>query len=204
MIRPSELRPTHFIDSLSHVDPAQFVEKNPAIRAITYDVDGTLTDYHGDQLPKAHLAVLAIFSELGLWQGIVSNAQSESRHQRVLQLAESIGSFIGGELTPITSRMVNGQRKPKVDMFERASQESGQQVSEMAHFGDQVIKDVLGANRAGFGVRVLVARYGHGDDWRVRWFQRPLEALVVRPLSGPHRTMKKFPSTLTLVKKRPS
>lgn len=53
----------------------------------------------------------------------------------------------------------------------------------LCHIGDQLLKDIWGANRAGYAGSVLVAPYGEGDDPAVKYLQRPFEA-TVRPFVG--------------------
>jgi hypothetical protein len=46
------------------------------------------------------------------------------------------------------------------------------------------------------GGALLVARYGEGDDWRVRYLQRPTIEVVARLAMGLPLLQRNYPSTV--------
>src|SRR5690606_35023859 len=72
------LRPTWHLDSLEALDDA-FVARH-AIRAILWDVDGTLTTFHGPEVAPPARRFLALCHHPGLRHAILSNA-AEARYR---------------------------------------------------------------------------------------------------------------------------
>lgn len=190
------LKPTYVICGLGEIDPVHFHEKNPGIRAISYDRDGTVTDYHDIQIPPDFLETLRIFTELGIVQGFNSNSDSRRSTERLQQVADAISDAIGKTFYVATSYAAKG-RKPGRSTFDQFASITGVPPSQTAHVGDQIYKDVLGANKAGLAVSILVARHGTGDDWRVRYLQRPLLEVPTRVGLGLPLRQTDFPCTLT-------
>lgn len=79
--------------------------------------------------------------------------------------------------------MARGKKKPFKPVFKIMSEVMSIPPQNLCYVGDQLLKDVFGANRSGFGGSILVSPYGKGDDPRVKYLQRPLEALI-RPVIG--------------------
>ncbi|HUD06505.1 MAG TPA: HAD hydrolase-like protein [Candidatus Saccharimonadales bacterium] len=179
----ASLRPTLCFESVGVLDIEVLQQEIPGLEGVVYDLDKTLTHQHGEGMPNAHLDVIGAINELGLVQGIISNAASEEREERVRVFAKGIGAHIGAEVEVVTSRMVGGKKKPLRPVFDKMSELLDIPNEHLCYIGDQLLKDVLGANRAGYGGSVLVAPYGEGDDPRVRFLQRPVEA-VIRPFIG--------------------
>lgn len=196
------IRPTHIVHDLSGIDPERFCAENPWVSAISYDRDGTVTDYHCVDVPKAHTDVLRAFAELGVVQGFNSNSgnakkpEDEIKAQKVAEFALQVSEIIGTEFLAVTSFEAGG-RKPGPETFELFAQRSGVPVERTVHIGDQWLKDIRGARKAGLGGAILVARYGLGDDWRVKFGQRPfIETPTRMALRLPLR-QKNFPLSLT-------
>jgi len=189
------LRPSHIVHDLTGIDPAKFCADNPWVRAISYDRDGTVTDYHSAEVPEEHLEVLRGFARLGIKQGFISNAGSAESAQAVDEVAEFISDAIGAEFISVTSYKV-GARKPHPVPFLAFGGKTLISMANTVHVGDQWYKDVYGARMAALGGAVLVARYGKGDDWRVRLLQRPTIELAARIAMGLPKLTKKFSPTL--------
>ena len=82
--------------------------------------------------------------------------------------------------------------KPNRALFDNTAAELGIAAARICHGGGQILKDIYGAHRAGYGGTVLVAPYGEGDHPGVRYLQRPLEALL-RPALGLPFLTRDFP-----------
>lgn len=177
------LQPTLYEASVTDIDQSSLERSMPGLGGIMFDLDKTLVGQHEATLPEAHLEALITLNGLGLKLGIISNASSQARTDRVLELSDSLSDAIGDEVVAVTSRMVGGKKKPLSPIFDLMSQVADIPNERLCYVGDQIFKDILGANRAGYGGTVLVAPYGQGDDPRVKYLQRPLEA-AVRPFLG--------------------
>lgn len=196
------IRPTHIVHDLSGIDPERFCAENPWVSAISYDKDGTVTDYHGNEVPEAHTEVFRAFAELGVAQGFNTNTgnakkpEDAIKAQKVAEFALQISETIGSEFLAATSFEAGG-RKPGPETFELFAQRSGVPVERTVHIGDQWLKDVMGARKAGLGGAILVARYGLGDDWRVKFGQRPFIETPVRVALRLPLWQKNFSALLT-------
>lgn len=182
----SNLRPSHCVASvalLNPIDSEHFRDVFAQFDGVTWDLDKTLVGQHEDTLPPAHSEVMLALNALGKRQGLISNASSEHRTSRVLRIADGLSNLLGREIAVVTSRMVGGKKKPLRPAFDKMANNLGLENEQLCHVGDQLLKDVLGANRAGYGGSVLVAPYGLGDDPGVKYLQRPVEALL-RPALG--------------------
>jgi FMN phosphatase YigB (HAD superfamily) len=187
--------PTHIVHDMGGIDPQTFCAENPWVRAVSYDRDGTVTDYHSPEIPESHLAVLRSFARLGVKQGFNSNSGSAESAERVAKVAAWISDEIDGEFIAATSYEAGG-RKPGPHTFHLFAEKTGVPVENTLHTGDQILKDVYGARRAGLGGALLVARYGEGDDWRVRYLQRPTIEVVARLAMGLPLLQRNYPSTV--------
>lgn len=177
------LRPTLCLDSVVSLTPDLLRETVPDAAGVAFDLDKTLAGQHELGLTNEHMEALANLSEARFALGIISNAASQVRTNRVRVFANDIGETLCTKIAVVTSHMVAGKKKPLRPVFDRMSTELGIENRCLIYVGDQLLKDVLGANRAGYGGSVLVAPYGSGDDPRVRFLQRPIEA-ALRPLVG--------------------
>ena len=187
----SNLRPLETVRSVAEICIEDLIVEVPLLAAIAFDLDKTLVGQHETEIPDQHIEALIMMSGLGLHLGLISNAASQQRTERVLGFAETITSLTGRKTVAVTSRMVGGKKKPLTPVFNQFSAETGIDKHRIIYVGDQLFKDVLGANRAGYAGGILVAPYGQGDDPRVKYLQRPLEALV-RPLVGAPLSTKHF------------
>lgn len=179
------LRPTLVVPGLATIDTEEFLGSLPTdTGGVTWDLDKTLVGQHEEVVPEAHVELLRAVALVGLRQAIVSNANSPQRALRVAAIGDGLSRATGAPMHIVTSSMVSGQRKPKRPIFDEAGRRMRLPNTRIVHVGDQLFKDVLGANRAGYGATVLVPPYGEGDDPRVRFVQRPLERLVRRTLLG--------------------
>src|SRR5581483_5622627 len=182
------LKPAYFYASVSDIPLERLAAEQPRLRGLSWDLDGTLAEHLGDSVADEHLQVIATADQLGLVQAIISNAHSEHRAERVRRAAAGILDRTGVELAVVVSRDVNA-RKPKPVIFRTAAGGLGLEPSEMIHTGDQIARDIVGPNLAGFIGGILVAPYGGTADesWAVRRLQRPVERAVRTVMNIPFR-----------------
>ena len=177
------LRPTQCLASVAELNLQRLASEVPSLNGITWDLDKTLVGQHESVVPEAHLEVMQMISKYGYKQGIISNAGSHERTDRVNTIAKNIGHAIGSKIYVVTSLMVGGKRKPLRPPYDEMSRLMDVPNKHLCHIGDQLLKDIFGANRSGYAGSVLVAPYGEGDDLGVKYLQRPLEA-AIRPFLG--------------------
>ncbi|MBP7857923.1 HAD-IIIA family hydrolase [Candidatus Saccharibacteria bacterium] len=147
------------------------------IQLVAFDVDGTLTEHHG-QLEESVKTALNELGARGLNMCIISNAYGD----RADSLRDMLGDpFDMPVFTPKSVALLGERpskhRKPSPAMLLHAAKVHGVNLTGVLMVGDQIAKDVVSANRAG-AKSLLLPRRGHGDDIKVRVFQRPPEALV--------------------------
>lgn len=176
------LRPDFIAPSVMHVTPDFLNEQG--IKTLSTDVDGFLMSHHGSELPEEVRRHLQAVSDSGVNIVFSSNAYGE----RVDELHE-IAATIDKTVRVVTPAMVappdvppKKYRKPNPAVILKAAGITGTAPADVLHGGDQGMKDVVAANRAG-AKSLLVPKYGEGGDWRVEFIQRPIEGLVL-PLIG--------------------
>ncbi len=181
----NNLRPSTFLGSVAEINYFRLLRVFPGLDGVMFDLDKTLVGQYEEEVPEEHMEALILISGLGLRLGIISNAGSEDRTQRVRQVAKDIERAVGDDVPVVTSYMVGGKVKPFRPVFDAMASKVGIKNSRLCYVGDQLLKDVLGANRAGYGGSILVAPYGSGDDPGVRYLQRPIEAAIRRSMGLP-------------------
>lgn len=204
-------RPDFVAASLLDVTVDDLRALSPGTRGICLDIDGTITDYHAPEVePAARAAVLGL-REAGYATFIVSNCYG----QRVDEVHRLFDDLVTRVLTPLDCVDADDprddprrHRKPAPDMLLAAA--SGHHVGdpdapagrplrpdELLLVGDQLLKDVAAAARAG-AASLLVPRYGPSDHLGVRLAQRPVEA-ALRAASGLPVRAVDWPGRLTPV-----
>src|SRR5665213_2055841 len=180
------LSPTYCVDSFANL-PTRALREEHGVRGLGLDIDGSLTGHDDMTVPGPHLEKIREVDEDGIGMVILTNADTDARLTRVATLVDYVRQETDLELPVITSGAV-GRAKPHPAMFYAAAAALELETGDMAHFGDQLPKDILGAKLARYCATVLCAAYGKGGDPRVEYLQRPLESLV-RPFLGlPRRT----------------
>lgn len=176
------IRPNFALPGVEHLPHVLLDHVYPRRRAlIGYDVDGTLTDYHGVLEARIRRVLLELGSR-GYQQRVISNAYDE----RAEWLRDTFTGDPGLRMRVYTpadvateGERVKKYRKPSPGMLKTAIWDHDVRPQDALMVGDQLLKDVWSGSRVP-GVRtVLVPRYGEGDDPNVRRFQRPLEARLL-------------------------
>lgn len=104
------------------------------IAAVLADLDNTLVPYGHREVEPATIAYVKELLRAGLHVVIVSNAGS---------------ARVGRVAAALEVPFVAGAGKPSRRAFERALASAGQPAGRAVGVGDQVLRDVLGARRAG-------------------------------------------------------
>lgn len=151
--------PTFVANNIYEVEPAFFVEQG--VKTLLLDLDNTLASYRAHGASKATLAYLAKLQNLGLKLYIISN----NKGPRVESYARSVKlNYLASARKPFTKKIQAFLAKEKID------------VSTLMFVGDQLLTDVLVANK--IGARVLLCeKLVKEDQWTTR-FNR----LIDRPL----------------------
>lgn len=179
------LSPTFAASSLATLDVERLLAelRQRGIGGISFDVDDTLTGHFTEQVAPQEMAVLRRLVAAGLPIGINSNAGQEARVARVASIVAHLQHELSaGQIHYVTSAQT-GRRKPHPVSYEVLAEKMGLAPRELLHVGDQLMRDVLGARRAGYGAELLLVQPlgGHGN-WFVQHAQRPLERLLIRLL----------------------
>jgi predicted HAD superfamily phosphohydrolase YqeG len=180
------IRPTIALPSVEHVPhilPDHADRNRGAL--IGYDVDGTLTDYHGELEERIRKVLLELEAQ-EYQQCVISNAYDK----RAEWLRDTFTGdpelrmrvYTPADVAPEGER-IKKYRKPSPAMFMAAIREHDVRPKAAIMVGDQLLKDVWSGNRIPGARTVLVPRYGEGDDPNVRRFQRPVEARLLDRMS---------------------
>ncbi len=184
------LTPDLVARSVRSVTPDAVRRLAPDVRALCFDIDGTVTDYHAATVDPADAAHLRSFRDAGFPTFVISNCYGE----RVEQVHRLFDPLVTAVFTPVDcvdpavpGDRASRHRKPAPDLVllaaARAAATGGPvRPDEVLVVGDQLLKDVAAARAAGARA-LLVPRLGPSDHLGVRLFQRPLEA-VLRRLRG--------------------
>lgn len=156
-------KPTWMVRSIYSITPEQ-IEKNN-IKAVLTDLDNTLIAWNNPEATEESIQWIERMKEANIPVVIFSNNSEE----RVKVVADYLGlDFIARGM------------KPSRRGFRKAQEELKLPKEEILMVGDQVITDVLGANR--FGVRsVLVQPLLESDAWNTK-FNRFVELKIMNYL----------------------
>lgn len=184
----SSVRPTHLAPNVEAITPEALRQQGLAdVKYILWDFGGTLAQHDARELEGSVVTILKALQAAGIRNVIHSNAYGH-RVEDLHQLLR-MDSGIDEVLTPVDAAKDGNNptwyAKPSPAMilaFRRDNPDV--QPRQLLIIGDQLTKDMLAANRS--GVRsVLLPRRGTGDDWRIRFLQRPIEKILYRLLRLP-------------------
>ncbi len=133
---PAVLRhfsPVEAVLGLTDVPPSSLAAEGK--RLVLLDVDNTLLPRDRDEVDEPVAAWVRDCQANGMAVCFISNTR---RFERLARIAESVGAG-----------WVRGRNKPSRAMFRQALEKHGVQPGEAVMIGDQLLTDVLGANRAG-------------------------------------------------------
>ena len=158
-------KPTWMVNSIYSITPEQLHKNN--IKAVLTDLDNTLIAWNNPEATKESIEWIRMMKEADIPIVILSNNSGD----RVKIVAEYL------ELDYIHRSL-----KPSRRAFRSAQEKLNLPAEELLMVGDQIITDVLGANR--FGVRsVLVKPLLESDAWNTkinRFFELRVMDLLIK------------------------
>jgi len=153
-------KPTWMVRSIYSITPDQLKKHN--IKAVLTDLDNTLIAWNNPEATEESIQWIEMMKEAGIPVMILSNNSAE----RVQGIADYL------ELDYVPRSL-----KPSRRAFRSAQEKLELPKENLLMVGDQIITDVLGANR--FGVRnVLVKPLLESDAWNTK-FNRFIELKVM-------------------------
>ncbi len=136
------------------VDPARLA---PAAEELAFLVE---TRFYSRAMRPEMPAVLAELRAMGLKIGLISNVNSRGQVPTNLALYGIRDYF-----DPVVLSSEYGRRKPDPAIFHHAARLAKAPASRCAYVGDRVLRDVLGARRAGYGLAVQIRHdFRHGEN----------------------------------------
>ncbi|MFN2216203.1 MAG: HAD-IA family hydrolase, partial [Anaerolineales bacterium] len=118
------------------------------------------TDYFYRDIRPEVPSVLETIKQMGYKIGMISNVNSRGQVPTNLKKYGIIDYF-----DPIVLSSEYGRRKPDPAIFHYAARLANVPTSKCLFVGDRVIRDVIGAQKAGYGMVVQINHdYDHGED----------------------------------------
>lgn len=133
------------------------------IRALLLDVDNTLVPWQAAEVTPPVAAWVRSLHAVGVGMCLVSNTHRKRRLQQLADVLEIQYVLRGG--------------KPLPHGFLRALDQLGMAREEAAMVGDQLMTDILGANRLGLRT-ILVTPLSPVEFWGTRVVHRSLERVL--------------------------
>jgi HAD superfamily hydrolase (TIGR01509 family) len=117
------------------------------------------TNYFHRKLRPEVPAVLTDLKEMGLFIGLISNICSRN------QVPDNLQKYgIADYFSVVITSADFGRRKPDPSIFRHAAYMAGVPTSKCAYVGDRVIRDIIGARRAGYKLAVqIIHTFNHGE-----------------------------------------
>lgn len=152
--------PAHAADSLVQIDLQKLWDKGK--RLLLLDVDNTLVQWRGEEFSPEVIAWIERAKAMGFGICIISNTRREDRLARLSQI-------LGVET-------VRGRFKPSRAMFRLALIKFQRKPEEAIMVGDQMMTDVLGANRS--GIDAIWVRKMEGQEFKGTRINRMIEGFL--------------------------
>lgn len=156
--------PAHAADSLEQVDLQKLWDRGK--RLILLDVDNTLVEWKGENFSPTIIEWLEKAKSMGFQLCILSNTRRVERLMRITKL-------LGIET-------VRGRFKPSRAMYRLALIKFQRKPEEAIMIGDQMMTDILGANRA--GVDAIWVRKMANKEFGPTRINRFIEGLLTGPI----------------------
>ncbi len=179
------LTPDFVAPDITYATP-DFLERM-YIETLSVDVDGTIMSHHAKKLDPYADNYLRRVLDVGINVVLTSNAYG-GRIEELAEVADSIGPEVKISAPEIITPGIKNpkkHRKPKSDMVDFVARLTNVEPDQILHVGDQLLKDIVSARRAG-ALCMLVPKYGGGGDWCVERLQRPIENLILPSLGVGH------------------
>ncbi|MGV3615598.1 MAG: YqeG family HAD IIIA-type phosphatase [Fimbriimonas sp.] len=156
--------PAHAADSLQAIDLDELWAGGK--RLLLLDVDNTLVEWKAENFSAPVLAWIERAKGMGFEICIISNTRRVTRLQRLSQL-------LGVET-------VRGRFKPSRAMYRLALDKFSRKPHEAIMVGDQMMTDILGANRS--GIDAIWVRKMEGPEFKGTRINRFVEGLLTGPI----------------------
>ncbi len=156
-------KPTWMVNSIYSITVEELRENG--IHAVLIDLDNTLIAWNELEATKDSINWIKQMKEAGIPVMILSN-NSDERIQKVAEILD-----VG---------YVPRSWKPTARAFKIAEKELKVPVGEMVMVGDQLITDILGANR--YGLRSILVKPIMTSDAKITTFNRLLESKIMNAL----------------------
>jgi len=152
--------PAHAADSLVQIDLQRLWDRGK--RLLLLDVDNTLVQWRGEEFAPEVIEWVERAKSMGFEICIISNTRKEVRLAR---LSELLGV-----------QTVRGRFKPSRAMFRLALIKFQRKPEEAVMVGDQMMTDVLGANRS--GIDAIWVRKMEGQEFKGTKINRAIERFL--------------------------
>lgn len=156
--------PAHAVGSLPEISLDWLASEGK--RLIMLDVDHTLVEWKQENFSEAVLKWLEQAKAMGFHLCILSNTR---RVERLARISEALGI-----------KTYRGKFKPSPEMYEMALAEFKVSAEEAVMIGDQIMTDVLGANRS--GIDAIWVQKMHGPEFAGTKVNRLIEKVVTSVL----------------------
>lgn len=169
--------PARAAERLEEIEPSDLIGVGKKL--VLLDVDNTLLPWHGIEVPEEVLDWLARGRAAGLRFCLVSNTR---RVERLQALAESM-----------QVDWVRARNKPSRQMYRQALERHSVGPEAAVMIGDQILTDVLGANRAGIDaiwVRPITGKEFVGTKLVSRWVERVVRLFLYRHMHTDQRPLR--------------
>lgn len=143
-------RPTWLLDAIYYLEPAQL--KNQHIKAVLTDLDNTLIAWNNPDGTE----------QLHDWL-----AKMQAAHIPVMVVSNNSAARVGRVAKPLDLPFVARAYKPTTKGLKEAVTRLGLSMNEVVMVGDQLLTDVVAANRAGMA-SILVKPLVETDQWNTK------------------------------------
>lgn len=137
--------------------------KKIGVEGILLDIDNTLIDYT-KELSNSIIEWVKKAKKEGFKVCILSNS---NKMDKIIPISEKLDI-----------KYVSFAKKPMKNGYIKAAQLLNTKIEKTAMVGDQVLTDVLGANRVGM-VSIYVEPINKREYWYTKW-KRPIEGLILK------------------------
>ncbi|MDR1388828.1 MAG: VanW family protein [Treponema sp.] len=157
MLKP--FYPHEYVESVFSIDYKKVYDKG--YRAVLFDIDNTLV-HHGDDSTKEIDELFQFIHNIGLKTVLLSDNSGE----RINRFSKNIDSF-----------SISNANKPSVTGYLKAVEIADVKKEEALSIGDQIFRDILGANRA--GIDNVLVKYLRRNNETKTGIRRQLENCIL-------------------------
>ena len=155
------LYPNDFFNNVREIK-IEYLNKHN-IKALILDVDNTLINYY-KEMEKGTKEWCQDLKNKGIKMYILSNSNKRDKVEKIAKDLQVPFRYFA--------------KKPLKSGFKKAQKELGLKSEEIAVIGDQLLTDIIGANRCRM-YSILVNPIKEKDIWRTR-LKRPIEKMIMK------------------------